>query len=159
MRPGRAAAWLLLAAAACQAAPAPATRVRVTLAGSEHGQFEGTAATSACVRAPAGPGSLGVQFTDWTGPKDGLRSLSLVVPAVSRPGDFYLGMVFGDFFAGHVLEIETRAGAPAARGHGAVRVAPGGGTTTVTVTGTTDEAVTLTATITCVNPAAEGAGR
>ncbi len=155
----RSAQWLTCLLLACQAAPAPATRVRVDLGGSERGQFESTAVKSACVAAPAGPGSLGVQFTDWTGPKDGLRSLSLVVPALKRPTDFYLGMVFGDFFAGHVLEIETRAGAPDARGHGEVRVASDGGTTTVTVTGTTELAVALTATITCVNPEAEGAGR
>ena len=120
--------------------------------GPAAGSYEGTASRPACVLAPTGPGSVAVQFTDWTGPKHGLRSLSLVVPSPARPTDFYLGMVFGDFFAGQVLEIDTRATTPVPRGHGQVAVQSSSRTTTVTVTGETDSAVTLTATITCLTP-------
>ena len=159
MRAGRAVLGLCLVLGGCREAPVPATRVAVRLdRGPAAGSYEGTASRPACVLAPTGPGSVAVQFTDWTGPKHGLRSLSLVVPSPARPTDFYLGMVFGDFFAGRVIEIDTRAAAPAPRGKGRVTVAPAEGGTAVTVTGETENAVALTATILCLTPVSlEGA--
>lgn len=137
----------------CQSAPAPGTAVRVEIAGGDNpGVYETSGREISCAGSAAGPAGLGVQFTDWTGPKEGLRSLSLVLPSAQRPDDFYLGMVFGDFFAGRVLEIDTRAAAPAPRGKGRVTVAPADGGTAVTVTGETENAVALTATILCLTP-------
>jgi hypothetical protein len=75
-----------------------------------------------------------------------------VVPAPERPDDFYIGMVFGDFFAGTVHEIETRAAAPVARGHGRVIVRPLRQGTVVMVTGATERDVAISATITCQTP-------
>lgn len=143
----------------CQSAPAPGTAVRVEIAGGANpGVYETSGREISCAGPAAGAEGLGVQFTDWTGPKEGLRSLSLVLPSSQRPEDFYLGMVFGDFFAGRVIEIDTRAAAPAPRGKGRVTVAPAEGGTAVTVTGETENAVALTATILCLTPVAlEGA--
>ena len=152
MRAGRPLLGLCLVLGGCREAAAPATRVAVRLErGPAAGSYESSASRPACVLAPAGPGGVTVQYTDWTGPKHGLRSLSLVVPSPARPTDFYLGMVFGDFFAGQVLEIDTRATTPVPRGHGQVAVQSSSRMTTVTVTGETDSAVPLTATITCLN--------
>lgn len=146
IRPALALALLL---AGCGEAP-PATAVRVELSGGPGaGTYQSTATTPACLMEATGP--VGVQFTDWTGPKEGLRSLSLVVPERTRPGAFYLGMVFGDFFTGRVVEIDTRA-PTTARGEGRVTLAPRTEGTTVTVTGATEHAVALRATITCLTP-------
>lgn len=137
----------------CQSAPAPGTAVRVEIAGGTNpGVYQSSGREISCAGSAAGAEGLGVQFTDWTGPKEGLRSLSLVLPSAQAPDDFYLGMVFGDFFAGRVIEIDTRAAAPAPRGKGKVTVVPAQGGTAVTVTGETENAVALRATILCLTP-------
>jgi hypothetical protein len=78
--------------------------------------------------------------------------MQLVLPAPERPDDFYLGMVFGDFFAGTVHEIETRTAAPVPRGHVRVLVRPMEHGTVLMVTGETASAVAISATITCQTP-------
>lgn len=140
---------LTLTLVACRGSATPPA-VEVELAGGAHpGVYQSRGTLASCVGEATGDGGLGVQFTDWTGPKDGLRSLSLVLPSATRPDDFYLGLVFGDFFAGSVLEIDTRAASPAPRGHGVVSLVPVARRTIVTVTGATADAVALTATIIC----------
>ena len=150
---GRRILLLGLVLSGCQSAPAPGTAVRVEIAGGANpGVYQTSSREISCAGRAAGTEGLGVQFTDWTGPKEGLRSLSLVLPSAQAPDDFYLGMVFGDFFAGRVIEIDTRAAAPAPRGKGRVTVVPARGGTAVTVTGETEHAVALTATILCLTP-------
>lgn len=154
MRGLRRTAWLSLAVAACGIQPArPAAGVAVDLGGGPNpGRYQSAEANPTCTRGLVGPGSWAIQYSDWSGPKSGLRSLQLVLPAAEQPDDFYLGMVFGDFFAGTVHEIETRASAPAARGHGKVIVRPLGRGTLVMVTGATERDVAISATITCQTP-------
>ncbi len=151
MRAGRWARWFSLLLGACGAEqPAPATAVRLTLSGGPNpGGYAAVSSETACRRDLLGPGSWGVQLTDWTGPKEGLRSLQLVLPSVSRPQDFYLGLVFGDFFVGTVHEIETRRGAPAIRGEGRATVIHDRQTRIVAVSGKTQDGVAIAATITC----------
>ncbi|MEO8138138.1 MAG: hypothetical protein ABI742_00770 [Gemmatimonadota bacterium] len=154
MRALRRCAWLSLALGACGTQPSgPAAGVVVELAGGPNpGRYQNAKAFPTCSRGLVGQGSWAVQYSDWTGPKSGLRSLQLVLPAAEHPDDFYLGMVFGDFFAGTVYEIETRATAPAAHGRGNVIVRPMGHGTVVKVTGETQGAVAISATITCQTP-------
>ncbi len=154
MRALRRVAWLSLAAVACGTQPArPAAGVAVDLGGGPNpGRYQSEKSIPTCSRGLVGRGSWAIQYSDWTGPRSGLRSLQLVVPAPEQPDDFYLGMVFGDFFAGTVHEIETRASAPAARGRGKVIVRPLGRGTVVMVTGKTDRDVAISATITCQTP-------
>jgi len=150
---------LLMLLGACAGESGPAAAARVELAGgSNPGAYEVRSRTPACNRDLVGPGSWGVQLTDWTGPKAGLRSLQLVVPARSATDQFYLGMVFGDFFTGVVHEIETRPDSPRPKGHGAVTVQEQGDAATVSVTGVTQDSVAITATIACELPRAEQGG-
>jgi hypothetical protein len=137
--------------AGCRAAAAgPAAAVRVELAGgSNPGVYQATADQPACTRDLVGPGSWGVQLTDWKGPKAGLRSLQLVVPAPAQQDQFYLGLVFGDFFTGIAREIETRPASPRPKGNGRVSIEPYPGGATVRVTGVTQDSVAVTATIAC----------
>ncbi len=133
----------------CAAEP-PAVAVRVELAGGENpGVYSATAADPACVEGVIGPGSWAVQLTNWTGPKAGLRSLQLVVPDQDRPGEMYLGLVFGDFFTGVVHEIETRPTSDRIRGRGELGIDTTDDGVTMIVTGSTADSVALTATIAC----------
>jgi hypothetical protein len=145
----------MVALAGCAAPESrPASGVTVEISGGPNpGSYTGTAPAATCVREPIGPGSLGVQYSDWGGPSNGLRSLQLMLPAESRPREFYLGLAFGDPFSGAVHEIETRAEAPARRGDGAVSVTVSDRETTVTVTGKTADAVAITTRIECRKPA------
>jgi hypothetical protein len=154
MRPLRRAAWLSLALGACAGKSAePAAAVAMDLHGGPNpGRYQSGASRPSCSRDLVGPGSWAIQYSDWNGPKSGLRSLQLVVPAPERPDQFYLGMVFGDFFAGSIHEIETRASAPVQRGHGKVIVRPLRQGTVVMVTGATEHNVAVSATITCQTP-------
>lgn len=131
---------------------APVTTVHIELrGGSNPGSYQSSSWEPACSRDLLGSGSWSVQMSDWTGPKDGLRSLQLIVPSHSSVADssFYLGMVFGDFFSGTVHEIETRSDAPGPRGKGAVRVRVGRNDATVAITGATSDGVAIAATIEC----------
>jgi hypothetical protein len=145
--------WWGLALGACSLRPhAPATAVRIELRGGPNpGTYEASSPEVGCSRDLLGPGSWTVQMSDWTGPKNGLRSLQLVIPSRSAAGDsaFYLGMVFGDFFSGTVHEIETRDRASTHRGAGEVRVRIGQNEGTVAITGQTSEGVAIAATIEC----------
>ncbi len=154
MRPLPRAVWLTLALAACATQPArPAAGVAVNIGGGPNpGRYQSDQSSPTCSRGLVGPGSWAIQYSDWTGPRTGLRSLQLVVPAAAQPDDFYIGMVFGDLFAGTVHEIETRASAPAPRGQGKVIVRPLRHGTVVMVTGATEHDVTISATITCQTP-------
>jgi len=147
--------------AACATPAAPAMRARVELAGgSNPGSYSAVSKESGCTRDPLGTGSWGVQLSDWTGPKAGLRSLQLVLPSVARKQEFYLGLVFGDFFSGTVREIESRSAAPLTRGRGDVTVDSTASGTVITVTGMTQDSVALTATIACADAQAnQGVGR
>lgn len=150
MRIRRWAGCLLLWLGGCRAEPGPAAAVRIELAGgSNPGVYLARSQTPACSRDLVGPGSWGVQLTDWTGPKAGLRSLQLVIPSRAEPAQFYLGMVFGDFFTGVVREIETRPSAPRVKGHGRVTLLQRRDGATVTVTGITQDSIAITATIAC----------
>jgi hypothetical protein len=113
------------------------------------GAYQVEAQSPSCSHDLLGPGSWGVQLTDWAAPKEGLRSLQLIVPSESRPGEFYLGLVFGDLFAGTVYEIETRPAAPRRQGRGFVAVVPARDQATVRVNGFTRDSVAVTAIITC----------
>ncbi len=148
---GRWAAVAVLALSACtRQPPAPATVVHLEIAGgSNPGSYDSRPTTTECLRGLVGPGSWAVQMTDWTGPKSGLRSLQLVVPAPGRPREFYLGLVFGDLFVGTVHEIETRPSAPSLKGSGAVSLQDHDSAGTVTVVGMTRDSVAITATIAC----------
>ncbi len=140
----------LLLLSACARPPAPAMRVRLDLAGGTNpGSYRAESPIDGCTRDPVGARSWGVQLSDWTGPKAGLRSLQLVVPSEMKRDEFYLGLVFGDFFAGTVHEIETRRSAPMPRGRGGVTVKETTDGTVFTVTGMTQDSVAITATIAC----------
>lgn len=140
----------LLLLSACARTPAPAMRARVDLAGgSNPGSYEAKSLQDGCAEDPVGRDSWGVQLSDWSGPKAGLRSLQLVVPSAATGDQFYLGLVFGDFFAGTVHEIETRPSAPMARGHGGVTVKRTTDGAVITVTGMTQDSVAISATIAC----------
>lgn len=143
--------WLISLVGACGAdRPAPATLVRLTLTGGPNpGSYQSAAAEDLCQQDLLGPGSWGVQLTDWNGPRQGLRSLQLALPSASRPQEFYLGLVFGDFFAGTTHEIETRPDAPAPRGTGQATVFRDRRVRTIAITGQTQDSVALVATITC----------
>lgn len=149
----RGAGWLvfLLGLAACQAEPpAAATSVRVTLKGGPNpGTYTAAAGESACRRDLVGAGSWSVQLTDWAGPKQGLRSLQLMLPSRDHPDEFYLGLVFGDFFTGMVQEIETRPAAMTLRGVGRATVIRDRHADIVAIRGQTRDSVAITATITC----------
>jgi len=140
---------------ACGTAPRPeAVTVDLFLGGDPRsGHHQGTSHLDSCFRGLVGPGSWGVQFTDWTGPRGGLRSLQLIVPALpdGRSRQFYLGVVLGDFFTGTVHEIETRAGVPERRGEGEVEVVgPNAeGTAAIRVRGLTADSVPVRSSITC----------
>jgi len=151
MGPIRWTGWMALVLGACGAEqPAPATLVRLTLTGGPNpGVYESAAGEDLCQQDLLGPGSWGVQLTDWTGPGRGLRSLQLVLPASHRPHEFYLGLVFGNFFAGTTHEIETRPSAPAIQGTGRATVFRDRRSRIVSVTGQTQDSVALEATITC----------
>lgn len=151
MRAVRWAGWLALMLGACGAdRPAPATLVRLTLTGGPNpGVYESTAPEDLCQQDLLGPGSWGVQLTDWSGPRWGLRSLQLALPSASRPREFYLGLVFGDFFTGTTHEIETRPAAPPRRGAGQATVFQDRRARTIAITGQTEDSVALVATITC----------
>jgi len=144
----------------CRTAVAgPAAAVRLELAGgSNPGLYQATADQPACTRDLVGAGSWGVQLTDWKGPKSGLRSLQLVVPSRARQDQFYLGLVFGDFFTGIAREIETRPASPRPKGHGRVSIEPYPGGATVRVAGVTQDSVAITATIACTLTQAEQRG-
>ena len=144
-------AWLalLVSLAGCRAEQ-PALAVRVELAGGVNpGVYTAVAPAHQCGRGLLGPGSWAVQLTDWTGPRNGLRSLQLVVPSQARPTELYLGLVFGDFFTGVVHEIETRPGAPVRKGWGELGMDSTQDGATLIVTGSTGDSVALTATIAC----------
>lgn len=147
----RLATWAFMLLGACRAQePRPGAVVRLQVAGGPNpGAYEASSLDPACLRDVTGRGSLGVQLTDWQGPKAGLRSLQLVVPATSRTSEFYLGLVFGDFFTGVVHEIESRPAAPVRRGHGQVSILPRRDGETVTLTGMTRDSVAIRATIDC----------
>lgn len=140
---------------ACGTVPRPevATVDLLLDGGPRSGHYHGTSHLDSCFRGLVGTGSWGVQFTDWTGPRGGLRSLHLIVPALphGRSRQFYLGLVLGDFFTGTVHEIETRAGVPERRGDGEVEVeGPNAeGTAAIRVTGLTADSVPVRSTITC----------
>lgn len=143
-------ASLALLASCRSAAAGPPATVRLELAGgSNPGVYQATADQPACARDLVGPDSWGVQLTDWTGPKAGLRSLQLVVPSRARQDQFYLGLVFGDFFTGIAREIETRPASPRPKGHGRVLIELSPSGATVRVTGVTQDGVAITATIAC----------
>jgi hypothetical protein len=146
----RAAAGVLTLCACAGRPPASGTMVHLEIAGGpKPGRYDSRPTTAECLRDLVGPGSWAVQLTDWTGPKSGLRSLQLVVPVPDRPHDFYLGLVFGDLFAGTVHEIETRPNAPRLRGNGAVSLQDHDSTGTMTVVGMTRDSVAISATIAC----------
>jgi hypothetical protein len=139
----------LLLLGGCAAEP-PAVAVRVELAGGANpGVYTASANDPACVEGIVGRGSWAVQLTSWTGPKTGLRSLQLVVPAQDRPDELYLGLVFGDFFTGVVHEIETRPTSGVSRGRGVLGIDTTEDGATLIVTGSTADSVALTATIAC----------
>lgn len=146
-------AWVTLALMACTAEPpAPATSVHVELRGGPNpGVYEASTPAPACTRDVMGKGSWGVQLNDWSGPESGLRSLQLVVPASAATANtgFYLGMVFGDVFAGAVHEIETRAEAPRSKGNGQVQIQEMEGGGALVVTGVTGDSVMVSMTIQC----------
>lgn len=150
IRRGARVAWPLLLAG-CRLGHAPVADVTLTLAGGGNpGQFEAHATQATCSRDLVGAGSWGVQLTDWTGPKEGLRSLQLLIPQDTVQDQFYLGMVFGDFFTGVAREIETRADSPRPKGHGRVTIVnhpPTGAT--FRVTGVTQDSVAVEAIVAC----------
>lgn len=146
----RTARLVLLALVAGCEAERPAVAVRVELAGGVNpGAYTAQAMAPGCERGLLGPGSWTVQLTDWVGPRDGLRSLQLVVPSQAEPKVLYLGLVFGDFFTGVVHEIETRPIAPLVKGWGELSVDSTEDGTTLVVTGSAGDSVALTATIAC----------
>jgi hypothetical protein len=73
----------------------------------------------------------------------------LVVPSRAQQDQFYLGLVFGDFFTGIAREIETRPASPRPKGHGRLSIEPSPGGATIRVTGVTQDSVAITATIAC----------
>ena len=79
---------LALGANGCsREAPAPATTVRVVLEdGAGSGSYDAVSQDSACLPGLVGPGSWSVQFSDWKGPRKGLRSLQLVIPQSADTG-------------------------------------------------------------------------
>ncbi len=134
----------------CRLGHAPAAEVELTMTGgSNPGVYRAEAEQPSCSRDLVGPGSWGVQLTDWKGPKAGLRSLQLVVPADTLEEQFYLGLVFGDFFTGVAREIETRPDSPRPKGHGQVHVDPSPAGATFRVSGVTQDSVAIQATIAC----------
>lgn len=140
---------------ACAGEAPPLATVQVDLLGGPNpGSYDARSQTPACTPDLLGEGSLGIQLSDWTGPKQGLRSLQLVIPADRAPVDsaFYLGMVFGDFFTGTAHEIETRADAPRRKGKGRFEVKQRRDDWTVTITGLTNEGVGIAVTIACHVP-------
>jgi hypothetical protein len=140
----------LVVLASCARTPQAATQVELTLEGGPNpGRYEVRSADAGCREGLLGPGSWMVQLTDWTGPKAGLRSLQLMVPAVDAPERFYLGLVFGDFFTGTVHEIETRAGVAEQHGAGQATVTRQADASTVAITATTKDSVAIRATIIC----------
>lgn len=150
MRHGLVVGMLALLGACHSQDPRPGAVVRLELTGGPNpGVYEASSTTPACLPDVTGRGSLGVQLTDWQGPKAGLRSLQLVVPATGRASEFYLGLVFGDFFTGVVHEIESRPAAPVLRGRGQVSILPTRGGETVSITGMTMDSVAIRATIAC----------
>ena len=68
----------LTAIGACSRRPhAPATAARIELRGGPNpGTYEAGSPEAGCSRDLLGPGSSTVQMSDWTDPKNGLRSLS-----------------------------------------------------------------------------------
>ncbi len=143
----------------CRLGHAPAAEVELELVGgSNPGTYRAEAEQAACSRDLIGPGSWGVQLTDWKGPKAGLRSLQLMVPADSLEGQFYLGLVFGDFFTGVAREIETRQDSPRPKGHGRVTIVPSPSGATFRVSGVTQDSVAVQATIACHLPQAAKEG-
>lgn len=147
LRVVRAAVPLLLAG--CR--HVPVAEVELTLVGgSNPGQYQARATQATCSRDLVGAGSWGVQLTDWAGPKEGLRSLQLVVPMDTVQDQFYLGLVFGDFFTGVAREIETRADSPRPKGHGRVIVVNHSpADATFRVTGVTQDSIAVEAMIAC----------
>lgn len=143
-------AWPLLLAG-CGMGRAPAAEVELRLVGGTNpGRYEARAAQATCSRNLVGPGSWGVQLTDWTGPKEGLRSLQLLVPVDTVQDQFYLGIVFGDFFTGVAREIETRADSPRPKGRGRVTIVnhpPTGAT--FRVSGVTQDSIAIEAIVAC----------
>jgi hypothetical protein len=143
-------AALPLLLVSCRLGHAPAAEVQLTLTGgSNPGVYQAEADQPACSRDLLGRGSWGVQLTDWKGPKAGLRSLQLVVPADTLQDQFYLGVVFGDFFTGIAREIETRPDSPRPKGHGHVTVDSSPAGATFRVDGVTQDSVAIQATIAC----------
>lgn len=132
----------------CAAEP-PAVAVRVELSGGRNPGVYSATANEGCVEGIVGQGSWAVQLTNWTGPKAGLRSLQLVVPAQAHPAELYLGLVFGDFFTGVVHEIDTRPTSRVIRGRGMLGIDTTEDGATLIVTGSTADSVALTATIAC----------
>lgn len=146
----RAALLLLLALVAGCREERPAVAVQVELTGGRNpGVYTAQAVAPGCEKGLLGPGSWTVQLTDWGGPREGLRSLQLVVPSQARPKELYLGLVFGDFFTGIVHEIESRPSAPLRKGWGELGVDSTVDGATLVVTGSAGDSVALTATIAC----------
>lgn len=138
----------MMLAAGCSERPAVAVRVELA-SGANAGVYTAVAPAPGCVRGLLGPGSWAVQITDWTGPREGMRSLQLVIPSQARPTELYLGLVFGDFFTGRVHEIESRSGAPVAKGWGELGIDSTEDGATLVVSGSTRDTVAITATIAC----------
>jgi hypothetical protein len=131
-------------------APAPATTVRVVLedgAGSD--SYDAVSRDSACLPGLVGLGSWTVQFSDWKGPRKGLRSLQLVIPQSADTGKFYLGLVFGTLSDGVIYEIDTRPGSASHTGSGSVQIGEEAGGSTLTVIGQTDKGTKVTAVVRC----------
>ena len=142
---------LALGANGCnREAPAPATTVRVALEdGAGSSSYDAVSLDPACLPGLVGPGSWSVQFSDWKGPREGLRSLQLVVPQSADTGKFYLGLVFGTLSDGVVYEIDTRQESASRAGSGSVQIAEEAGGSTLTVVGQTDKGTKVTAVVRC----------
>lgn len=159
MREARLVPALSLLLAGCRLGARPTAEVRLELVGgSNPGLYQASADQPACSRNLVGPGSWGVQLTDWKGPKAGLRSLQLLIPSEKQQDRFYLGVVFGDFFTGIAREIETRYASPRPKGHGRVTIEPTPGGATMRITGVTQDSVAIEATIACKINQAEREG-
>lgn len=133
--------------------PLPPTAVDVVMQdGPTAGSYSVVSFDVACTRGIVGEGSWGVQFSDWKGRRQGLRSLQLVVPAAVDTGsssEFYLGLVFGTFSDGATYEIDTRPGAARAGGSGSVRIGPADSGTALTIVGRTDDGNGVAAVVHC----------
>ena len=152
--------YLLMLAACGPEAPDAAVEVKLELTGGANpGTYLARSAQAGCTQDVTGPGSWSVQLTDWSGAKDGLRSLQLMLPSRAAPEQFYLGLVFGDFFTGTVHEIETRDRAVERHGAGRAMVIKDRTSDIAVEKGWTKDSVAIVATITCRDRQNPGKGR